>query len=315
MEEEGFAGRFADDLQLSQLNLSRDLMQNAQYVNATHAISVIETDKGGLPLSAIWEGTEWLCSQMLLTDQQMRPFLIPDLYAALKKYAVEAGSKDEERSVMCIMMLFALRLTTASKNKEDNPNAKLIRAIVRLLVGKMKENEERMDEMKRLLKTIDVDGDDNERDGTAVVQMGVDILEADADWKSDLRAIVQTYINKADSLVDYQMSEAFDAVWEELLEDNRFVEEMKEPSLKQSFNLNLLFNVFGLMFPDYYKSTCRGASTIAKAVGADPTMKDKDHHYSKDYFSIYQIEKLKHGFKSDDLLNHVKGIIHKHKKV
>lgn len=315
MEEEGFAGRFADDLQLSQLNLSRDLMQNAQYVNATHAISVIETDKGGLPLSAIWEGTEWLCSQMLLTDQQMRPFLIPDLYAALKKYAAEAGSKCEERSVMCIMMLFALRLTTASKNKEDNPNAKLIRAIVRLLVGKMKENEERMDEMKRLLQTIDVDGDDNERDGTAVVQMGVDILEADADWKSDLRAIVKTYIDKADNLVDYQMSEAFDAVWEELLEDNRFVEEMKEPSLKQSFNLNLLFNVFGLMFPDYYKSTCRGASTIAKAVGADPTMKDKDHHYSKDYFSIYQIEKLKHGFKSDDLLNHVKGIIHKHKKV
>ena len=315
MEEEGFAGRFADDLQLSQLNLSRDLMQNAQYINATHAISEIETDKGGLPLSAIWEGTEWLCSQMLLTDRLKRPFLIPDLYAALKKYAADAGSQCEERSVMCIMMLFALRLTTASKNKEDNPNAKLIRAIVRLLVGKMKESEERMDEMKRLLQTIDADGDDNERDGTAVVQMGVDILEADADWKSDLRAIVQTYIDKADSLVDYRMSDNFDAVWEELLEDGRFVEAMKEPSLKQTFNLNLLFNVFGLMYPEYYKSTCRGASTIAKAVGADPTLKDKDHHYSKDYFSIYQIDKLKHGFKSEDLLNHVKGIIHKHKRL
>lgn len=313
MEEEGFAGRFADDLQLSQLNLSRDLMQNAQYVNATHAISSIETDKGGLPLSEIWEGTEWLCSQMLLTDSQKRPFLIPDLYAALKKYAAEAGSQCEERSVMCIMMLFALRLTTASKNKEDNPNAKLIRAIVRLLAGKMKENEERMEEMKRLLKTIDVDGDENERDGTAVVEMGVDILEADADWKSDLRAFVQTYIDKADSLVDRRMSESFDAVWEELLEDSRFVEEMKEPSLNQKFNLNLLFNVFGLMWPDYYKSTCRGALTIARAVGADPTLKDKDHHYSKDYFSAYQIGKLKHGFKSEDLLNHVKGIIHKHK--
>ena len=313
MEEEGFAGRFADDLQLSQLNLSRDLMQNAQYINATHAISEIETDKGGLPLSAIWEGTEWMCSQMLLTDRHMRPFLIPDLYAALKKYAADAGSKYEDRSVMCIMMLFALRLTTASKNKEDNPNAKLIRAIVRLLVGKMKESEERMDEMKRLLTTMDADGDENEREGTAVVQMGVDVLEADADWKSELRSIVQTYINKADNLVDRRMSEKFDAVWEELLEDGRFVEAMKEPSLKQNFNLNLLFNVFGLMFPDYYKSTCRGASTIAKAVGADPTHKDKDHHYSKDYFSIYQIDKLKHGFKSEDLLNHVKGIIHKHK--
>ena len=314
MEEEGFAGRFADDLQLSQLNLSRDLMQNAQYVNATHAISAIETDKGGLPLSVIWEGTEWLCSQMLLTDRQMRPFLIPDLYAAMKKYAVDAGSKCEERSVMCIMMLFALRLTTASKNKEDNPNAKLIRSIVRLLVGKMKESEERMDEMKRLLKTMDADGDENERDGTAVVKMGVDVLEADADWKSDLRAIVHTYINKADSLVDRRMSEAFDAAWEELLEDSRFAQEMKEPSLKQSFNLNLLFNVFGLMYPDFYKSTCRGASTIARAVGADPTPKDKDHHYSKDYFSIYQIEKLKHGFKSENLLEHVKSIIQKHKK-
>ena len=315
MEEEGFAGRFADDLQLSQLNLSRDLMQNAQYINATHAISEIETDKGGLPLSAIWEGTEWLCSQMLLTDRLKRPFLIPDLYAALKKYAADAGSQCEERSVMCIMMLFALRLTTASKNQEDNPNAKLIRAIVRLLVGKMKESEERMDEMKRLLTTMEVDGDENERDGTAVVQMGVDVLEADADWKSDLRAIVQTYIDKADNLIDRKMSDAFDAVWDDLLEDTRFVEEMKEPSLKQDFNLNLLFNVFGLMYPDYYKSTCRGASTIAKAVGADPTLKDKDHHYSKDYFSIYQIDKLKHGFKSEDLLNHVKGIIHKHKRL
>ena len=314
MKKEVFAPEFADDLQLSRLNLSRDLMQNAQYVNATHAVHSIETDKGGLPLSAIWEGTEWMRSQMLQTDCQDRPFIVPDLYTSLKSYAKQKGSQCVERSVMCIMMMFALRLVTASKNREDNPNEKVIRSIVRVLAGKMKENEERMTEMKQLLQTIDADGDDNERDGTAVVQMGVDILEADADWKADLRAIVQTYIDKADSLVDSRMSEAFDAVWEDLLQDNRFVEAMKEPSLKQCFNLNLLFNVFGLMWPDYYKSTCRGASTIARAVGADPTPKDKDHHYSKDYFSIYQVDKLKHGFKSEDLLNHVKGIIHKHKK-
>lgn len=309
-EKETFAGEFAEDLQLSR---SRDLMENPQYKNAAHAVWTIETDKGGLPLSKLWEETEWMRRQMLRTQREERPFIVADIYGLLKQRAQAAGSQCVERSVMCVMMLFALRLVTASKKKEENPNAKVIREIVRMLSDKMKANPERMEEMKRLLKTIDEDGDRNEQDGTAVVEMGIDILADEADWKARLRTIADIYIQKADTLIDRQMSDAFDAVWEELLQDSRFVQEMRVSSLDQDFNLNLLFNVFGLMFPAYYNTKCRGALSIAKLVGHNPDSKNQYHCYSKDYFSENEIKKLKYGFKTDELLNHVKSIIDKHK--
>lgn len=313
MEKKSFAGEFAEDLQLDrQLNQSKDLMQNAQYVNATHAVWSIETDRGGLPLSELWEATEWMRAQMLRTDRGMRPFIVADLYGGLKQKMEAAGSKCVERSVMCAMMLFALRLVTASKKKEDNPNAKVIREIVRMLTEKMNASEERMEEMKRLLRTMDEDGDRNEQDGSAVVEMGIDILADKADWKMKLRAIVDTYANKADKLIARQMNEAFDAAWEELLDDSRFTVEMRVSSLSQDFNLNLLFNVFGLMHPEYYNSSCKGALTLARVVGARPTKKNKDGHYSKDYFNKNEIEKLKFGFKTQELLDHVNEIIEKH---
>ena len=315
MVKDAFAGEFAEDLQLHQLNLSRDLMQHAQYINAIHAVWSIETDKGGLPLSNLWEETEWMRQQMLLTDRQKRAFIVADLYGALKQHAEAAGSQCVERSVMCMMMLFALRLVTASKKKDDNPNAKVIRAIVRMLAEKMNANEERMDEMKRLLQTIDKDGDENERDGSAIVEMGVDILADDAEWQEKLWYIVNTYIKKADKLIDYQKSDAFDAVWEELINDSRFVEEMRLSTLKQNFNLNLLFNVFGLMHPYYYKTSCRGAKSIAKVVGYNAELKNEDHCYAKEYFNKNEIAKLKFGFKTDELLEHVKNIIERHKKI
>lgn len=312
MEQKSFAGEFAEDLQLNQ---SIDLMENAQYRNATHAIWYIETDKGGLPLTKLWEETEWMRGQMLRTPRDKRPFVVVDLYGALKQHVEAAKSQCVERSVMCAMMLFALRLVTASEKKEENPNAKVIRAIVRMLTEKMNASEERMEEMKRLLKTIDEDGDRNEQDGSAVVEIGVDILADGPDWQMRLRAIVETYTAKADKLIHHKMGEAFDAVWEELIADSLFAEEMRHSSLDQDFNLLLLFNVFGLMFPDYYNSKCRGFLTIAKAVGFKPTKKNPEGCYSKDYFSKNEIEKLKYGFKSDDLLKHVKNIIQKHTEV
>ncbi len=312
MKEKLFAGEFAEDLQL---NMSRDLMENPQYKNATHAVWSIETDKGGLSLSKLWEETEWMRTQMLRTQREMRSFIVADLYGVLKQHTEAAGSKCVERSVMCVMMLFALRLVKASKNKEKNPNAKVIRAIVRILAEKMNANPERMEEMKRLLKIIDEDGDRNEQDGSAVVEMGIDILTDEADWTSKLRTIVNEYIQKADDLIDRQMSDAFDAVWEELLQDSRFIQEMRVPTLSHDFNLNLLFNVFGLMHPEYYKTKCRGALSIARLVGYNPDLKNKYHCYSKDYFNKNEIAKLKYGFKTEELLKHVINIIHKHCKV
>lgn len=288
-------------------------MENPQYKNAAHAVWTIETDQGGLPLSKLWEETEWMRRQMLRTQREERPFLVPDLYAALKQRAEEAKSQCPERSVMCAMMLFALRLVTASKKKEENPNAQVIRSIVRMLSDKMKANPERMEEMKRLLKTIDEDGDRNEQEGTAVVEMGIDILADEADWTARLRTIVDVYIQKADTLIDRRMSDAFDAVWEELLQDSRFIQEMRVSTLDQDFNLNLLFNVFGLMHPAYYNTKCRGALSIARLVGYNPDLKNQYHCYSKDYFNENEIKKLKYGFKTDELLNHVKNIIDKHK--
>lgn len=310
MKEDGFAGKFADDWQLNQ---TRDLMKHPQYINATHAVMSIETDKGGLPLRVLWAGTEWMREQMLRTNREVRPFIVPELYIEAKKIVETLESKCVERSVMCIMMLFALRLVTASHSAEDNPNAKVIRAIVRVLTDKMKENEERMEEMKHLLQIIDKDGDENERDGTAVVQMGVDILADDADLKVKLRVIVEFYKEKADKILDRHKYEAFDAVWEDLLDDSRFLQEMRHGSLEQEFNLLLLFNVYGLMYPEFYNTQCRGALSIAKTVGYNQKLKNKYHCYSKDYFNKNEIAKLKYGFKTDELLEHVKSILEKYK--
>jgi len=300
------------------LNQSRDLMNNPQYINAVQAVWSIETDKGGMSLADIWQETEFMRVQMLKTQRMMRPHIVPDLYQKVKEHA--KGKTDcEERTVMCCMMMFALRLVIANMDKdstledakEKNPNHKIIKAIVRMLAQKMQKDEERMEEMKLLLQTIDKDGDENEEDGI-VVPYGLDILTDAPDWTVKLKVIFSTYADKADKLIDRKVGDKFDEVWKELAEDSRFAEEMRQSSLGQDFNLLLLFNVYGMMHPDFYISSCRGAQTIAKVVGACPTFKDKDHHYSKDYFNKNLLDRLQQGFKSQSLLDHVKLIIAKH---
>lgn len=294
-----------------ELNKERDLMDNAQYVNSIHAVWSIETDNGGLPLSVVWDETEWLREQMLKTDRPRCHYMVEGLYQKLRERN-EAGSQNIVRSVMCIMMLFALRLVIANKDQEQNPNRRIISNIVRILSEKMKKDETLMKEMKELLATIDKDGDENEKDGI-MIPFGLDILADDPDWSVQLKAIFATYADKADSILDYSKGDDFDELWAELADDSQFSAAMRESSLGQDFNLLLLFNVYGLLKPHFYKTRI-GAQTIAKAVGANPKSKSKEKHYSKDYFSQYEIEKMNQGFKSQQLLDHVKKIILRHTK-
>jgi hypothetical protein len=132
-------------------------------------------------------------------------------------------------------------------------------------------------------------------------------------FAEELRANKWTKIRNR-VILRQQYSREFDAVWEELLQDSRFVQEMRVSTLDQDFNLNLLFNVFGLMRPQYCNTKCRGALSIARLVGYNADLKNQYHCYSKDYFNENEIEKLRFGFKTDELLDHVRSIIQKHCK-
>ena len=285
------------------LNAVRDLMAHPQYVNANHAIWSMETDKGGLSLTDIWAETDFMCEEMLKTNDDKRCFLVPNLYEAVKKHVHSKGSACEERSTMCCLMLFALRLITAGTRpdstpdecRQDNPHYLIIHDIARLLSDKMKQDETRRKEMQQLLSIIDRDGDENEARGVKV-PFGTDILAGAPDWSERLRTILQTYADKADPLIDRSMN-------------TRFATEMRTPTLGKDYNLKLIFNVYALLSPDFYNSSCKGAQSIARVVGENPLSKGKNKHYDKNYFNKNTLDEKNSAFKSEDFLNHVKDII------
>ena len=298
------------------LNAVRDLMAHPQYVNANHAIWSMETDKGGLSLTDIWAETDFMCEEMLKTNDDKRCFLVPNLYEAVKKHVHAKGSACEERSTMCCLMLFALRLITAGTRpdstpdecRQDNPHYLIIHDIARLLGDKMKQDETRRKEMQQLLSIIDRDGDENEARGVKV-PFGTDILAGAPDWSERLRTILQTYADKADPLIDRSMNTRSDALWEQLARNTRAATEMRTPTLGKDYNLKLIFNVYALLSPDFYNSSCKGAQSIARVVGENPLSKGKNKHYDKNYFNKNTLDEKNSAFKSEDFLNHVKGII------
>lgn len=301
------------------LNAARDLMKHPQYVNAIHAIWDIETDKGGLSPTDIWAETDFMRSEMLKTDADKRSFLVPDLYEAVKRHVHAKGSACEERSTMCCLTLFALRLITAGTRpdsttdecRRDNPHYPIIQAILRVLCEKMNRDETRMREMHLLLSTIDHDGDENEARGIKV-PFGTDILAGDPDWNERLKTILQTYADKADPLINRSKYTRFDALWDRLARDTRFANEMRTPTLGKDYNLKLIFNVYALLYPAFYNSRCRGAESIARVVGENPMSRGKDKHYDKKYFNKSYLDNPTlsfSAFKSEDFLNHIKGII------
>lgn len=288
--------------------MTLDNSNDVQFQNAVFVIGRIETDHGGLSINEIWKETENLRMRMIRTPREKRETVL--LAHAVQKILEKYGHN--VRTLMCILVLFALRLIKASKTPDDdNPHSGLIRAIVRQVNYYAVRDEQLMQDLRELVNTIDTDGDNNEARGK-VVKFGEDILAISDDWRSRLRDIVEVYKKKADenNIIQYGAAgDAFDRVWEALLEDEQFVREMKHNSLSQDFNLLLIFNIYGLMYPWAYNTKIRGANGIAKVIGHNPKSRNKDHYYSKDYFNVNEIEKLNKGIKTQSMLNHIKEII------
>lgn len=291
---------------------ARGLLGNAQYVNANYAIGRIEADKDGLDSGTIWHETEWLRTEMLKTERKMRHHMVETLYQELKK------KYKAERSVMCIMVLFALRLITANKDQKENPNRPIIRNIVRVLSDKAKADEQLMADMKLLLKTINEDGDRHEEEDGIVVEFGVDILADDSVFAESLRGIIDHYVGLADAagLIDFSRGDDFEAIWKELIVNPVFQQEMRVSTLGKDFNLKLIFNVFGLIPLSFYKTKVRGAKSIARVVGENPKARGKDKFYGHCYFNPTDIEKRcgssYSAIKSAPLLKLIKDVIGKY---
>lgn len=298
-----------------ELNSTRDLLDNAQYVNAIYAIGRIETDKGGLPINVVWNETEWMRREMLKTIRAKRQFMVEPLYQELKRHKWKEQCYGD-RSRMCILMLFALRLITANEDQSRNPNREVIRAISRNLCEKALVDKDLLDDTMELLRIIDKDGDENEKEGI-IVEFGIDILADDDNHAEQLRRIIGTYTNLADkgSIIMHNKGDAFDSIWEELVNNPIFQQEMRTSTLGQDFNLALIFNVFGLLPMQFYTTKIRGAQSIARVVGNNPNARGKNKFYNKGYFNKTDIEK-KYGspysaIKSDTLMNVIKKTIEK----
>ena len=272
----------ADENNEMQTQKAHDFLKDVQYQNAVFAIRQIETDRDGLTLREIWEETEKLRERLLGVEGELRDSYLIDWLPNPEK-AYEGISKHPVRTQMCVLILFALRLIKAERDQEKNPHREIIRAIVRLVGERAKQEAALMEDLRRLIRVIDQDGDANEAKGK-VVEFGVDILQQ-KNWSEELRTIVERYKKEAYEAGIIANKALFESIWEALLQDNWFVAEMRAPSLEQPFNLRLLFNVYGMIFrrvPSvYYASKIRGGQSLAKRIGE----KEGGRPYSKDYFN------------------------------
>lgn len=272
----------ADENNEMQTQKAHDFLKDVQYQNAVFAIRQIETDRGGLTLREIWEETEKLRERLLGVEGELRDSYLIDWLPNPEK-AYGGISKHPVRTQMCVLILFALRLIKAERDQEKNPHREIIRAIVRLVGERAKQEAALMEDLRKLMRTIDKDGDANEAKGK-VVEFGVDILQQ-KNWSEELRTIVERYKKEAYEAGIIANKALFESIWEALLQDNWFVAEMRAPSLEQPFNLRLLFNVYGMIFrrvPSvYYASKIRGGQSLAKRIGE----KEGGRPYSKDYFN------------------------------
>ena len=272
----------ADENNEMQTQKAHDFLKDVQYQNAVFAIRQIETDRDGLTLREIWEETEKLRERLLGVEGELRDSYLIDWLPNPEK-AYEGISKHPVRTQMCVLILFALRLIKAERDQEKNPHREIIRAIVRLVGERAKQEAALMEDLRKLMRTIDKDGDANEAKGK-VVEFGVDILQQ-KNWSEELRTIVERYKKEAYEAGIIANKALFESIWEALLQDNWFVAEMRAPSLGQPFNLRLLFNVYGMIFrrvPSvYYASKIRGGQSLAKRIGE----KEGGRPYSKDYFN------------------------------
>lgn len=272
----------ADENNEMQTQKAHDFLKDVQYQNAVFAIRQIETDRGGLTLREIWEETEKLRERLLGVEGELRDSYLIDWLPNPEK-AYGGISKHPVRTQMCVLILFALRLIKAERDQEKNPHREIIRAIVRLVGERAKQEAALMENLRRLIRVIDQDGDANEAKGK-VVEFGVDILQQ-KNWSEELRTIVERYKKEAYEAGIIANKALFESIWEALLQDNWFVAEMRAPSLEQPFNLRLLFNVYGMIFrrvPSvYYASKIRGGQSLAKRIGE----KEGGRPYSKDYFN------------------------------
>lgn len=272
----------ADENNEMQTQKAHDFLKDVQYQNAVFAIRQIETDRDGLTLREIWEETEKLRERLLGVEGELRDSYLIDWLPNPEK-AYGGISKHPVRTQMCVLILFALRLIKAERDQEKNPHREIIRAIVRLVGERAKQEAALMEDLRRLIRVIDQDGDANEAKGK-VVEFGVDILQQ-KNWSEELRTIVERYKKEAYEAGIIANEALFESIWEALLQDNWFVAEMRAPSLGQPFNLRLLFNVYGMIFrrvPSvYYASKIRGGQSLAKRIGE----KEGGRPYSKDYFN------------------------------
>ena len=272
----------ADENNEMQTQKAHDFLKDVQYQNAVFAIRQIETDRGGLTLREIWEETEKLRERLLGVEGELRDSYLIDWLPNPEK-AYGGTSKHPVRTQMCVLILFALRLIKAERDQEKNPHREIIRAIVRLVGERAKQEAALMEDLRRLIRVIDQDGDANEAKGK-VVEFGVDILQQ-KNWSEELRTIVERYKKEAYEAGIIANKALFESIWEALLQDNWLVAEMRAPSLEQPFNLRLLFNVYGMIFrrvPSvYYASKIRGGQSLAKRIGE----KEGGRPYSKDYFN------------------------------
>lgn len=297
-----------------ELNITRALLSDQQFANAQSAVARVETDNGGLSPTSVWNMTDWLIEEMKRTIPDRRYAFVESLYQMLVNHLQQnAKSSDAERSAIVIMYIFALRLVKADRHIDGHPNRDIIEKICKLISEKTKCNKELQEMLITLHQKIDIEGDEEEQRGH-YVEMGVNLLANDATWQEKLRGYINIYLDRADKadIIDRHCVDAFAKVWQNIIEDPILMNEMKEHTLNVPYNLKLIYNIFGLLIPGFYKpktSTKKLSETIG--VYTDNAGRKKSH--SKDYFNRRKIEQLathpQSAIKTEYIFNHIDKLI------
>ena len=300
-----------DKKPISDIEWTRELLGDPQFLIAQTPIDCIETRRGGLSMRQIWLECEWLRKQYVETPVNRRFGLITPCYKKLATHTYN-GEPYALRSLMVILMLFLLRLEYAHKDPLKNPHRRIMNDIIHLVAFELRKDILLKREITLLLQMIDKYGDELEAEGVEIPY--VDILAVDDVSVADVRTHVFGCVDKLSEqhAIEQRKAQAVCAIWDELFERPWFLSLMQVPTLEAEFNLKLVFNIFGLLFPRFYTAKVRGANTLAQLIAPNEQARGKDKFFSKSYFSRSAIAKFKgvSALDNDAQLQEIDSIIH-----
>lgn len=274
-----------------------------QFVNVADAITMFETEQGGLTPEVIWEHATNMLESLKnvprpeITVKRMFSYIVDEL----KKQLPNRSKEQIEHTAYCI--LFCAVYILCANDEEPDPNQDIIENICNEL--------SKMPDIVPLFEYIEKMEDEQEAKGYIVEPRNVlakpHVETAEEAAQRIMKIIKQDIIDPIVSgkFVQPSYMAEFEQIWKDILTDEELLGLMRKEEFGESYNLKLVLNILALMT---YKSTVLSASNNK----LNTTLFSGGNGHPK-YFSI-NIGDTYSAFTSSIQQANVKSIIAKHKK-